>query len=199
MNGSLPLRDVPEQFLGRNSWDEILSFAGQQQTALELLDAPDPDALPQFWESAAPGTRLQDRREVFQKGQTLSSTLRERLVKETHVAFGFLCEHSGHVRVPRERAIDLRPKFATERMLGQDIEFAGVIVIELARLNTPAADLLRRLMDWMQVQRALGRRSKKVLQYEASIEFEGRPRTRMFDTVYKAVFDSPRGRPSARA
>jgi len=37
--------------------------------------------------------------------------------------------------------------------VGQGIAFAEVTVIEAAKLNTPAADLLRRLMDWMQLQR----------------------------------------------
>jgi hypothetical protein len=84
-------------------------------------------------------------------------------------------------------------------MVRQDIAFAEVTVIEAAKLNTPAADLLRRLMDWMQLQRAIGRRSKKVLQHEAAMEFNARLTTRMFDTVYKAVFDSPRGHPSTGA
>ena len=44
MSGSVPLSDVPEQFLDRNAWNEILSFAGRRQAALELLDAPNPDA-----------------------------------------------------------------------------------------------------------------------------------------------------------
>jgi hypothetical protein len=199
MSDSVPLRDVPEQFLDRYSWNEILSFAGRRQTALELLDAPNPDALPEFWDSAVPGSRLQDRRKVFQKGQILSFAFRERLFNGTHVAFGFSCGHSNRVPVPRERAIDLWPQFATERMVGQDIAFAQVTVIEAAKLNTPAAELLRRLMDWMQLQRAVGRRSKKVLQYEATVEFDGAQlTTRMFDTVYKAVFDSPRGHPSAK-
>jgi hypothetical protein len=44
MSGSVPLSDVPEQFLDRNAWNEILSFAGRRQSALELLDAPNPDA-----------------------------------------------------------------------------------------------------------------------------------------------------------
>jgi hypothetical protein len=198
MSGSVPLSDVPEQFLDRNAWNEILSFAGRRQAALELLDAPNPDARPEFWDSTVPGSRLQDRRKVFQKGQILSFAFRERLFNGTHVAFGFSCGHSNRVRVPRERAIELWPQFATERMVGQDIAFAEVTVIEAAKLNTPAAELLRRLMDWMQLQRAVGRRSKKVLQHEAAMEFNARLTTRMFDTVYKAVFDSPRGHPSAK-
>src|SRR5262249_41339955 len=197
MSGSVPLSEVPYHFLDRHSWNDILSFAGGRQTALELLDAPNPDALPGFWDSTAPGSRLQDRRKLFQKGQMLSFAFREYLINGTHVAFGFSRGQSIRVRVPRERAIDLRPQFATERMVGQDIAFAQVTVIEAAKLNTPAADLLRRLMDWMQLQRAVGRRAKKILQHEAGTEFGARLTTRMFDTVYKAVFDSPRGHPSA--
>ena len=198
MGGSVPLRDVPEQFLDRNSWNEILSFAGGRQTALELLDGPDPDALPEVWDSTVPGSRLQDRRKLFQRGQMLSFVFREYLINGTHIAFGFSDAHSNRVRVPRERAIYLWPRFATERVVGQGIAFAEVTVIEAAKLYTPAADLLRRLMDWMQLQRAVGRRAKKVLQHEAAMEFGAHLTTRMFDTVYKAVFDSPRGHPSAK-
>jgi len=56
------LSEVPYHFLDRHSWNDILSFAGGRQTALELLDAPNPDASPEFWDSAVPGSRLQDRR-----------------------------------------------------------------------------------------------------------------------------------------
>jgi hypothetical protein len=167
MNDSVPLRDVPEQFLHRNSWNEILAFADRRQTALELLDAPNPDALPEFWDSTVPGTALPKRRKFFQKGQMLSFAFREHLFNGTHIAFGLSYGHSNRVRVPRERAIHLWPQSVTERMVGQDIEFSEVTVIEAAKLNTPAADLLRRLMDWMQLQRAIGRRSKKLLQHEA--------------------------------
>jgi hypothetical protein len=153
---------------------------------LELLDAPNPDARPEFWDSTVPGTRLQERHNVFRKGQILSFAFREQLFNGKHVAFGFLSGQPHRVRVPRERAIDLWPKFATERMVGQDVAFAEVTVIEAARLNTSAADLLRRLMDWMQLQRAIGRRSKKLLQHEASVEFEEHLTTRMFDVVYNA-------------
>jgi hypothetical protein len=198
MSDSVPLRDVPDQFFDRNSWNEILSFAGRRQTALELLDAPNPDASPGLWDSIVPGTRLPDRRRCFQKGQMLSFAFRERLINGTHLAFGFAYGHSNRVRVPRERAIELWPQFATERMVGQDLEFAAVTVIEAAKLNTPTAEMLRRLMDWMQLQRAVGRRSKKVLQHEASIQFKAHLTTRMFDVVYKAVFDSPRGHPPAK-
>jgi hypothetical protein len=148
--------------------------------------------------SMVPSSRLPDRRKVFQRGQILSFAFREQLFNGTHVAFGFPCGQPNRIRVPRERAIDLRPQFAAERIVGENIEFAGVTVVEAAALNTPAAELLRRLMDWMQLQRASGRRSKKLLQYEASIEFEAHLTTRMFDVVYKAVFDSPRGHPSAK-
>jgi hypothetical protein len=161
MDDSVPLKDVPDHFLDRNSWKDILSFAGRRETALELLDAPNPDALPEFWDSTVPGTPPQDRRKVFQKGQMLSFAFREYLINGTHIAFGFSCGNSNRTRVPRERAIDLWPQFATERMVGEGIAFAQVTVIEAAKLNTPAADLLRRLMDWMQLQRAVGRRSKK--------------------------------------
>lgn len=197
MSTSVPLSDAPEQFLDRNSWNEILSFAGRRQTALELLDAPSPDEVPAFWDSAVPGTGLRDRLRCFEKGQILSSAFRDRLIDGTHIAFGCLGGQSNRVRVPRGRAIDLWPHFATERMVGRDIAFAQVTVIEAAKLNTPAADLLRRLMDWMQLQRAIGRRSKKLLQHEAAMEFDAHLTTRMFDTVYKAVFDLPRGHPSA--
>jgi hypothetical protein len=153
--------------------------------------------VPEVWDRKVPGTQLQDRRKVFQKSQILSFKLREYLINGTHVAFGFPCGVSNRVRVPRERAIDLWPQFATERMLGQGLEFAEVTVIEAAKPTTPAADLLMRLMDWMQMQRAIGRRSKKVLQHDASIELQAHLTTRMFDVVYKAVFDSPRGHPRA--
>ena len=198
MSGSVSLGDVPERFLDRNSWTAILTFAGRRQTALELLlDAPHPDASPEFWESTVPGTPLQERHKVFQKGQILSFAFREHLFNGTHVALGVLCGQSTRIPVPREGALHLCPQFATERLVGQDVEFAGVTVIEAAKLNTPAADLLRRLMDWMQLQRAVGRRAKKILQHEAGTEFGARLTTRMFDTVYKAIFDSPRGHPSA--
>src|SRR5215470_9715906 len=126
MSGSVPLSEVPYHFLDRTSWNDILSFAGGRQTALELLDAPNPDALPEFWDSAIPGSGLQDRRKLFQKGQMLSLAFREYLINGTHMAFGFSCGQSNRVRVPRERAIDLWPQFATERILGQDIVFAEV-------------------------------------------------------------------------
>jgi hypothetical protein len=71
MSDPVPLRDVPDQFFDRNSWNEILSFAGRRQTALELLDAPNPDASPALWDSIVPGTRLPDRRKYFQRGQML--------------------------------------------------------------------------------------------------------------------------------
>jgi hypothetical protein len=91
MSGSVPLSDVPEQFLDRNAWNEILSFAGRRQAALELLDAPNPDASPGVWDSTVPGSRLQDRRKVFQKGQTLLFAFREQLISGMHVAFGLSC------------------------------------------------------------------------------------------------------------
>src|SRR5262249_61765337 len=62
MSGSVPLSEVPYHFLDRHSWNDILSFAGGRQTALELLDAPNPDASPGFWDSAVPRSRLQGRR-----------------------------------------------------------------------------------------------------------------------------------------
>jgi hypothetical protein len=68
-------------------------------------------------------------------------------------------------------------------MIGQGVEFADVTVIEAAKPNTPAADLLMRLMDWMQMQRAIGRRSKKVLQHDASIELQAHLTTRSEDGV----------------
>jgi hypothetical protein len=82
--------------------------------------------------------------------------------------------------------------------VGQDIAVAEVTVIEASKLDNPVADLLRRLMDWMQLQRAVGRRSKKLLQHEAAMEFGAHLTTRMFDVVYKVVFDSPRGHPAAK-
>ena len=84
MSGSVPLSEVPYHFLDRTSWNDILSFAGGRQTALELLDAPNPDALPGFWDCTVPGSRLQDRRKLFQKGQMLSLAFREYLINDIH-------------------------------------------------------------------------------------------------------------------
>jgi len=58
MNTTIRLREVPEQILDRSCWEELLEFAHTKQNALELINAGDPQAWPEWWDLAVRGTSL---------------------------------------------------------------------------------------------------------------------------------------------
>src|SRR6516162_9767292 len=190
---AVKLRDVPERFFDPHAWAEILAFAGTKQNAIELFDAEDPRISSTWWDCALPDTSESDRRTIFAKGRSLRSEFHRGLITGKYVAVGVSPEQPDRVCIPQDRFPDLYPRFATERLVGRDLEFTGVLVVETGKRETPAAQF--QLTDWMHARGAEGMRSRRELEPLAKDYFRDQFKQRAFDIAYKSVFNFRRGRP----
>jgi hypothetical protein len=187
------LRDVPERFFDARAWAEIVTFAGTKQNAVELLDAANPEDSSVWWDCALPEMSERDRSLVFSRGRSLRSEFHRDLISGKYDAVGFFSGQPERVCIPQERFTELYPRFATERLVGRDLEFTKILVIEAAKRETPAVQFQRRMTDWMHARRAEGIRLRKLLQPAAKDYFKDQFNQRAFDIAYKSVFNS--GRP----
>lgn len=192
---TVKLRDVPERFFDAGAWAEIVAFAGTRQNAIELLDAGDPTSSPAWWDCALPEASERDRSRYFARGRTLRSEFHRKLIAGDYEVFGFAPKIPDRVCIPQDRLRDLYPRFATERLVGRDLEFTGVLFIEASKRETPAAQFQQIITDWMRARRAEGVRSRKSLEPLAKDHFGDQFNQRAFDVAYKSVFDFGRGRP----
>jgi hypothetical protein len=192
---AVKLRDVPGHFFDPHAWTEIVAFTRTKQNAIELLDAENPQISSTWWDCALPETLEQDRSRFFARGRSLRSEFHRNLIAGTYDAVGFFSGTPERVCIPRERLTELYPRFATERLVGRDIEFTWVLVTEADKRETSAAQLQRHMMDWMKARRAEGVRLRKILLPLAKRHFDSQFNQRAFDVAYKSVFDSHRGHP----
>src|SRR6266446_5867267 len=130
MTAAVRLRDVPGRFFDAQVWDEIVRLAGTKQNALELLDAAHPEDSNVWWDCALPELSKQDRSRMFARGRTLRSEFHRSLIHGKCVAFGFFNGQSDRASIPQGRLPELYPRFATERLVGRELEYSGVLVVE---------------------------------------------------------------------
>jgi hypothetical protein len=192
---AVKLRDVPERFFDARAWAEIVMFAGTKQNAIELLDAENPQLSSTWWDCALPETPERDRNRFFARGRSLRSEFHRNLIAGKYDAVGFFSGKPERICIPLERFTELYPRFATERLVGRDLEFTGVLIIEVEKRETPAAQFQRHMTDWMKARRAEGVRLRKILLPAAKRHFDDQFTQRAFDIAYKSVFNSRRGHP----
>ena len=195
MMAAVRLRDVPECFFDANVWNEIVTLARTKQNAVELLDAANPQGSTVWWDCALPEMSKQDRSRMFARGRTLRSEFHRSLINGKYVAFGFFKGQSDRACIPQDRLPELYPRFATERLVGRELEYSGILVVEADKLDSPAAEFQQRLTDWMKARRAEHVRSRKILEHAAKEHFGQQFTQRAFDVAYKTVFNSRRGHP----
>jgi hypothetical protein len=200
MIDTISLTDVPDRFLDRDSWNDLLKFAGSKLNALTLLNAPLPvDENDIFWGIATSINEKHERFNLFQKARALTSSCRMQLLEGSLVAFGFLNESPDRVRIPQDRWAHLWPMFATERAVFRDLEFIDLRIASSESLMTSAAKLHDELVAWLQTIRTAKSLSKKqTLREDAIAKFGQVVTTRDFDIAYKSVFGGKRGRPFAK-
>jgi hypothetical protein len=189
------LRDVPDRFFDAGAWAEIVAFARTKQNAIELLDADDPQLSSRWWDCALPETPTEDRSRFFARGRSLRSAFHRSLIEGKYDAVGFFSGKPDRICIPQDRFLELYPRFATERLVGRDLEFTGVLVIEADDRETPPAQFQRQMTEWMKAHRAEGMRLRKILVPAAQHHFGSQFTQRAFDIAYRSVFDSGRGHP----
>jgi hypothetical protein len=137
----------------------------------------------------------QERNTMFARGRALRSEFHRNLINGKYIAFGFFSNQSDRVSVPRDRLSELCPRFATERLVGRDLEYSGILVVAAEEMDGPAAEFQQRLTDWMKARRAEGTSSRKILEHAAKMHFGEQLTQRAFDIAYKTVFNRRRGHP----
>jgi len=192
---AVKLRDVPDVFFEAQAWAEILARSGTKQNAIELLDADDPQRSSTWWDCAFPEMREPDRAWLFARGRSLRSEFHRGLIAGKYDAAGFVSGIPERIPIPQDRFPELYPRFATERLVGRDLEITGILVSEAGKRETPAAQFQQRITNWMYTRHAEGMRSRKDLQLLAKDHFGNQFNQRAFDVAYKSVFDFRRGRP----
>jgi len=192
---AVKLRDVPDFLFDAQAWAEILGRAGTKQNAIETLDADDPQHSSAWWDCAFPEMPEPDRAWLFARGRSLRSEFHRGLITGKYDAAGFVSGISERIPIPQDRFPELYPRFATERLVGRDLEFTGVLVFEAGKRETPAAQFQQRITNWMRARRAEGMSLRKELQHLAKDDFGNQFNQRAFDIAYKSIFDFPRGRP----
>ena len=165
------LRDVPDFFFDPHAWAEIVEFAATKQNAIELLDAENPQLSSTWWDCAVPESSEGERSVIFARAWSLRSEFHRDLIAGKYEVVGFSPGQSERVCVPRERLTELYPRFATERLVGRDLEFTWVLVTEAAKKETSAAQFQRRMTDWMRARQTEGLRSRNNLQPLAKAYF----------------------------
>jgi len=195
MAATVRLRDVPGFFFDPEVWNDLVRLAGTKQNAIELLDAAHPEDSQDWWDCALPQMCEQERNTMFARGRALRSEFHRDLINGKYIAFGFFPKQSDRVSIPRDRLSELYPRFATERLVGRDLEYTGILVVEADEMDGPAAEFQQRLTDWMKARRADRMSSKKILEHAAKMHFGERLTQRAFDTAYKTVFNRRRGHP----
>ena len=200
MKNAIRLTDVPERYLDRNSWNDLLKYSGSKLNALTLLNAPLPvDKEDIFWGPAISVSENHKRFDIFQKARALTSSCRDQLLEGKLVAFGFLNKSADRVRIPQDRWAHLWPMFATERAVFRDLEFIDLQIASYESLMTSAAKLHDELVSWLQTKCTAKSLSKKeTLREDAIAKFGQGVTTRDFDIAYKSVFGGKRGRPFAK-
>jgi len=195
MAAKVKLRDVPGCFFDSEVWNDIVRLAGTRQNAIELLDAAHPEDSQDWWDCALPQMCKQERNTMFARGRALRSEFHRNLINGKYIAFGFFSNQSDRVSVPRDRLSELCPRFATERLVGRDLEYSGILVVAAEEMDGPAAEFQQRLTDWMKARRAEGTSSRKILEHAAKMHFGEQLTQRAFDIAYKTVFNRRRGHP----
>ena len=192
---AVKLCDVPDVFFDSQAWAEILARAGTKQNAIELLDADEPHGSFTWWDCAFPEMPEPDRAWLFARGRSLRSEFHRGLIAGKYDAAGFVNGIPERISIPQDRLPELYPRFATERLVGRDLEFTGVLVFEAGKRETPAAQFQQRITHWMRARQVESMRSRKDLQPLAKDHFGDQFNQRAFDIAYKTIFDFPRGRP----
>ena len=132
---------------------------------------------------------------MFTRGRALRSEFHRNLINGKYIAFGFFANQSDRVPIPTDRLSELYPRFSTERLVGRDVEYTGILVAEANEMESPAAEFQRRLTDWMKARNAENMRSRKILEHAAKERFGQQFTQRAFDMAYKTIFNRSRGRP----
>ena len=195
MAAAIRLSEDPGRFFGANEWHKIVRSAGTKQNALELLDAAHPEESTDWWDCALPKMSKQDRSRLFERGRALRSEFQRNLISGKYVAFGFFNGQSNRVLVPPDRLPELWPRFATERLVGRDLQYTEILVVEAEKMESPAEEFQQRLTDWVKARRAENMRLRKILEPAAREHFGQQFTKRAFDIAYKIVFNSRRGHP----
>jgi hypothetical protein len=195
MDQIVRLRDVPDQFLDSAKWGAVQTFARHNKlTALTYLNALYPDPNCDFiWNLDGTDANLQNCIEIYSIGRSLLSQCRS--LFNSGVLTAVSVDNGEKIPIPQKRWFEFYPMFATDRVSGRDVMFNGVQVLESQSFITPSESLLLECIGKLKEFRIKGKRSKKVLWYEVSTCFGPRFTRRLYDTAYKAVFDSPRGHP----
>jgi hypothetical protein len=193
------LGEAPESFFDPEKWSEFLGFYASRQAALQQISQPEPHAIVWVRRLAADvpeGGNARWDEHVSDRGNELVSAFKVRLIKGDLIATGLCSLAIGRVMIPSERWPDLWPNFAEDRADGKDLKFTNVRVSKLAKSSArTTADLFDECVAWMEQRDSEGENRRKILEGEALKRFGSALTTRMFATIYKSVFDKPRGRP----
>jgi hypothetical protein len=188
----ISLRDVPAQLLDKARWTEILDFAQQENRALELLNAPPPDGpFKDYWNSYPEGEVRRQR--IQHTGRELSAEFRQCMRSGKFVAFGYAPNCATKARIPVDRN-DLWPRFLTEKIVGRDIEFTNVTVVEAARMRNPRLINLYAAGDFIHEQMIMGEKLTKRFRHFVGQTFPSL-KVKELDVLWSAVSGRKPGRP----
>jgi hypothetical protein len=190
MPPTIPLHEVPSQFLDQQKWAQVRQLTSSEIEALCSLNAPYPNgARDFFWTSR--GTDP-DARRCYRWGKAVLEDCRSQLISGELIANG---EDRNGIRQEILPAWwrSLYPLFATDMARGRTRLFKNIVV---RRNELTQADVqLDECAAWLQQRQREGVTAKKVLRHEAAARGIT---TRVFDIAYARVFRRKRGRPRVK-
>jgi hypothetical protein len=193
MPPTIPLHEVPGQFLDQQQWAQVRQLTSCEMEALCSLNAPYPNGAHDFfWKSR--GTDP-DARRCYRLGKAMLEDCRSKLISGEFIANG---ENRNGIRQEILAAwwFSLYPMFATDMARGRTRIFKN---IEVCRNELTQADVqLEECAAWLRQRQLEGVTAKKILRHEAAEQFVGIT-TRVFDLAYARALRHKRGRPRVRS
>lgn len=165
----ISLREVPRLLLDSSRYSEIKAAVKTEIRVLQILNAPRPDrSFDGFWDAFS-NCEFQ-RQRLSECGRELCAEFRQLMQAKKILCFGYPPASATRILIPHDRE-DLWPRFLAGKIVGRDIEFSDVIVVEAHLLSSPRRETLHAAEKFILTEFALGKTLDKNFKYEVRLKF----------------------------